>query len=51
MDRWIRQQNIARFRTMLNQERDAVKRGEIERLLAEEEEKLHELDRTERRNS
>lgn len=47
MDRWVIEQNIARFRDMLRGEIGAARRREIERLLAEEEARIAELDRGE----
>lgn len=48
MDRWVIEQNIARFRERLRQNIDASRRREIERLLEQEQERLRELDRIRR---
>jgi hypothetical protein len=44
MDRWVIEQNILRFREMLRGEMDGRRRHEIERLVAEEEARIAELD-------
>jgi hypothetical protein len=49
MDRWVVEQNIRRFREMLRGETDPDRRHELERLLAEEQSRLTEIDRTCRR--
>jgi anti-sigma factor RsiW len=50
MDRWVVEQNIRRFREMLRGEINPDRRRELERLLAEEEARIAEIDRTGRRD-
>jgi hypothetical protein len=45
VNRWTLQQNISRFKDRLKGSLDAVERHTIERLLAEEQRKLKELER------
>ena len=45
VDRWVIEQNVARFRAMLRDEIAPTRRREIECLLAEEEARLAEVDR------
>ncbi len=50
MDRWVIEQNIARFRELLRHNIDPGRRREIERLLGQEEASLKELDGMEKRD-
>lgn len=45
MDRWVIEQNIALFQSLLRAEMEPERRQSIERLLAEEKKKLEEFDR------
>jgi anti-sigma factor RsiW len=49
MDRWVVEQNIRRFREMLRGETNPDRRRELERLLAEEQARMAEIDRIDRR--
>jgi uncharacterized protein YqiB (DUF1249 family) len=49
MKRRICEMNIEHFRRLLTEEKDEAKRRTVERLLAEEEEKLAELTKPERK--